>query len=246
MFSHPAATVVRRFWLITGSLALAAALTLLIRDQPILAALLALAALVPSLVLLAVADHRIGQHQDELDHAYTDPVTGLPVRVVAEQFLREAAGTAVTVALIDLDDFHDFNYAHTHQGGDALLAIVADRLQSIAQPGDLAARLGGDEFVFASPRWHHTVARALDIVSQEPAQIGPAQVPVRVSIGICRCRRGDPADALGRADLAMFAARRDRTGLAYYDPVAHGAPHTDGPRPVVRPRDRARRPADNA
>lgn len=48
--------------------------------------------------------------------------------------------------LIDLDNFKPVNDTFGHKAGDELLISVAQRLQLLLGPNDIAARLGGDEF----------------------------------------------------------------------------------------------------
>lgn len=59
--------------------------------------------------------------------------------------------TPVTVALLDLDRFKDYNDAHGHPTGDVLLQAFSAALMSEARDGDLVARWGGEEFVLALP-----------------------------------------------------------------------------------------------
>ncbi|WP_433221865.1 GGDEF domain-containing protein [Dactylosporangium sp. CS-047395] len=172
-----------------------------------------------------------------LSIALRDPVTGLPVRRVAEQHLRNAAGTEVTVALIDVDGMHDVNTAFTHDGGDAYLAQLAQRLTDVAGPGDLTARLGGDEFVVISRRPALVLGRALAAALIAPATIGTQARAIRASVGICRAPGGDPHHALGRADRAMYTAKRRGTGIEYYDRLRDGDPLEHGVRPPIRHRD---------
>lgn len=48
--------------------------------------------------------------------------------------------------MIDLDNFKPVNDTFGHKAGDELLISVAQRLQLLLGPNDIAARLGGDEF----------------------------------------------------------------------------------------------------
>jgi diguanylate cyclase (GGDEF)-like protein len=185
----------------------------------------------------ASTQRRIGDLRAELAEAYRDPVTGLAVRAVAERHLTAAAGTDLTVALVDVDDLHGINEAHTHHGGDRVLAAVAARLTAATAAGDIVARLGGDEFVLITPRPADVLAHALAAAVRQPVTLGAATLPLHVSVGICRVRGGDPHRALGCADLAMYTAKRRRSGIEHYDPARDGTPAQRGSRPPLRPRD---------
>jgi diguanylate cyclase (GGDEF)-like protein len=184
------------------------------------------------------ARRRTGELAAELAQAYIDPVTGLAVRTIAERRIAAAAGTELTVALLDVDDLHGINDAHTHHGGDSFLAALADRLTETAAAGDLVARLGGDEFVIVTGRDPEAVERALTVATRHPVTVGATTVPMHVSIGICQVTGGDPHTALGCADLAMYTAKRRRTGIEHYDPARDGVPLSPGVRPPVRHRNR--------
>jgi diguanylate cyclase (GGDEF)-like protein len=182
---------------------------------------------------------RIAELEADLQAANTDPVTGLAVRRVAERRIFDAVGAAVTVALIDVDGMHDINSVHTHDGGDRYLAELAARLLRAAEPGDLVARLGGDEFVLVTQRDPQTLASSLAAAVAPPVTLDGVTRPMHVSVGICRTGGGDPHSALGRADRAMYTAKRRRSGIEHYEPLRDGTPLPHG----VRPLDRPARPA---
>lgn len=188
---------------------------------------------------LHTARARIADLQVELADATTDPVTGLPVRRLAEAHLTDAdPAKLLSVAVIDVNDMHSINNSHGHQFGDAYLAGIADRLHAAALPADLVARLGGDEFVYITDRGPQALARALATATHGLVTIGDKAVPVRLSIGIYHVPGGDPHTALGCADLAMYTAKRRRSGIEHYDAARDGAPLPPGVRPPLRHRDR--------
>jgi diguanylate cyclase (GGDEF)-like protein len=185
------------------------------------------------------ATARLRELTAELEQAYTDPVTGLATRREVEMHLTGAAanGRQLTVVLTDVDDLHEVNNRHGHDFGDAYLAAIAGRLAGTARPGDLVGRFGGDEFVLFTDRLPEVVAGALAAALRGSVMVDGTLVPVRVSVGVCRCG-GDAHAALGRADLAMFTAKRRRSGIEVYDPERDGIPQPRGARPAVRHRDR--------
>src|SRR5687768_9436278 len=81
-----------------------------------------------------------------------DPLTGLYNRRGFAGQLAQAVsrsvryGWAFGLVLIDLDQFKSINDRLGHQGGDAVLREVGERLRHGLRSGDVAARVGGDEF----------------------------------------------------------------------------------------------------
>ncbi|MBI1758144.1 MAG: GGDEF domain-containing protein [Actinobacteria bacterium] len=192
-------------------------------------------------VVLARATRRVEQLRAELAVALTDPVTGLPVRRPAETHLDRATGL-VSVAVVDVDDLRGVNNTHGHLVGDAYLAGIADRLSTLTAtdpPGaGLVARLGGDEFVVITRRDPQDLAAALRALTWPRLCLGDRELPVRFSAGICQLPGGDAHTGFGRADLAMYTAKRGGGGVAVYDPDRDGSPHPPGVRPTHRTRDR--------
>ncbi|MFB9322746.1 GGDEF domain-containing protein [Cryptosporangium minutisporangium] len=185
---------------------------------------------------LTAAAERLAALEDELHLAQTDPVTGLPVRRLAEQYLTDMTGRDFTIAIIDVDDLHAINATYSHEGGDAYLAAVAERLTATV-PGGLVARLGGDEFLLATTCDSSRVADALAAAFERPATIGYDPEPLRVSIGLSRTRGGDPFYTCGEADRAMFAAKQSDRLVEFYHPDRDGLPGKRGVRPATRIRD---------
>ncbi len=120
-------------------------------------------------------------------------------------------GEAGDVLLCDLDFFKAINDTHGHSTGDLVLTEIA-RILSLY---GMAGRLGGDEFALWLPDGAiHSAAAAGDIVT-EVASAFPehAQLSVSVSIGVAPVG-DDLADALERADQALYAAKAAGRGRA--------------------------------
>jgi diguanylate cyclase (GGDEF)-like protein len=153
--------------------------------------------------------------------ATRDPLTGLANRTALSERLDASFDLSSdrrtrqeSVLFIDVDDFKDINDSLGHEGGDALLVLLAERLTGCVRPHDLVARLGGDEFAIVvlenDPR-----TGAVDVAERilkslpEPFAVKGTTVRVSVSIGVAR-RQADTVDAmelLRQADFAMYMAK---------------------------------------
>ncbi|WP_426939334.1 diguanylate cyclase domain-containing protein [Pseudarthrobacter sp. S3] len=127
---------------------------------------------------------------------------------------------------IDIDDFKDVNDSLGHEGGDALLAQLAERLRASVRSHDLVARLGGDEFAVVvldnddgTPATGPVAERIYEALS-EPFMIGDRSLRGSLSMGVAQ-RTADTADVtelLRQADSAMYRAKHG--GKARYE--VHG------------------------
>ncbi|MEU6145769.1 bifunctional diguanylate cyclase/phosphodiesterase [Streptomyces sp. NPDC047081] len=159
-----------------------------------------------------------------------DPLTGLPNR----QWLLERIWTALDDAerigaraalmLIDLDRFRSVNDTLGHLAGDRLLLQIADRLRAALPRGAEAARLGGDEFAVLLPVADSTtsatrVARGLVAELSSPLDLDGLTLVLEASAGVAVFpdHALDAEGLLRRADVAMYQAKRDRTGVEVYE-----------------------------
>lgn len=159
-----------------------------------------------------------------------DPLTGLPNR----QWLLERIWTALDDAerigarsalmLIDLDRFRSVNDTLGHLAGDRLLLQIADRLRLALPRGAEAARLGGDEFAVLLPVADSTtsatrVARSLVAALSSPLDLDGLTLVLEASAGVAVFpdHALDAEGMLRRADVAMYQAKRDRTGVEVYE-----------------------------
>lgn len=90
--------------------------------------------------------------------ALQDSLTGLSNRryfdrQIAAEFKRAKRNqTPLSLILIDIDEFKNYNDTYGHVGGDSCLRGVATVLKEVLQrPGDLVSRYGGEEFVCILP-----------------------------------------------------------------------------------------------
>ena len=159
--------------------------------------------------------------------AFHDALTGLPNRTALQRDLssRIALGSpSVGLLLIDLDGFKDVNDTFGHHQGDALLREVASRFAGVLGDRGTIARLGGDEFAVLLSNCRVDDARDVALMLldalRSPVSAGELELFVGASIGLaCSPDHGsDPEVLLRRADVAMYAAKSERCGVATYHP----------------------------
>ena len=108
-------------------------------------------------ILLRTRQYLIMQLQIAERTARTDPLTGIyNRRFMHETLTREIARadrskSKLSIALVDVDGFKDFNTRFGHLTGDRILIEVAGLLQKNFRACDFITRFGGDEFVVIMP-----------------------------------------------------------------------------------------------
>lgn len=125
--------------------------------------------------------------------------------------------TPLSLLMIDIDHFKNYNDVLGHQSGDECLKQVAGVIAGqMLRPGDLAARYGGEEFAVILPSTPLkgaltvadrmlTVLRAIGL----PHPGSPISQTITLSIGVTCAREGaTEADILALADAALYSAKR--------------------------------------
>jgi diguanylate cyclase (GGDEF)-like protein/PAS domain S-box-containing protein len=122
----------------------------------------------------------------------------------------------LSLLLIDVDFFKQFNDAHGHRKGDDCLKLVARCVSNYTlRAGDLAARIGGEEFALLLP---HTDITDAALVGERLRQTIEAlrihhsassiSRYVTVSVGVMALQPGmDVQDLFTMADVALYAAK---------------------------------------
>ena len=125
--------------------------------------------------------------------------------------------------MMDLDRFKYVNDTLGHGVGDHVLREVSTRLQDTVKRAECIARLGGDEFAILVRHDGTTdfaaTARQIIAALEAPILFEGQPLDVGTSIGIAHFpEHGQDAQTLVRnADIAMYAAKRNKTGFATYE-----------------------------
>ena len=159
--------------------------------------------------------------EEQIQHmAMHDALTGLPNReLMKDRLAHEIAfaqrhGNSIWILFVDLDRFKIINDSLGHKAGDALLQLIAQRLQAVLRQNDTCARIGGDEFVLVLPSIPgknistNVVQRILDAV-KEPTMLENQQIVISCSIGIAVYPLDGTVvdDLVEHADIAMYRAK---------------------------------------
>jgi diguanylate cyclase len=192
----------------------------------VVAIALAITALGAAAIRVTLTVREVKALAESRREARTDELTGLPNRrLLIEQLsiaVRES-GTAAALLIVDLDGFKEVNDSLGHVEGDRLLHAVGQRFAQALPPNTLLGRLGGDEFALVLPASSAEealgVAGLLREALRDPFSVHEVQVTVDTSIGIaCSPEHGTTSEhLLSRADVAMFRAKRQRTGVETFD-----------------------------
>jgi diguanylate cyclase (GGDEF)-like protein len=161
----------------------------------------------------------------------TDPLTKLYNRRYLDERLNDefrnakAAGSALSILIIDIDNFKRINDSFGHQTGDKVLIDFAALLAGAVERSSLLARYGGDEFIIIAIEKSGQDAEALgDHINAQLHGLDPDDTEssialilasLTVSIGIYSIvpKTEDVAEAIFLADRALLAAKaegRDR------------------------------------
>ena len=160
-----------------------------------------------------------------IDHlTFFDPLTDLPNRHFLhgrlQHLLEDGDARGGALLMFDLDHFKRVNDLRGHAAGDALLALIAQRLRHLQDDRSVLSRFSGGTFALLAgcggdqagmaPTHARTLAERLRQALREPFQLG-GDTPVTISISIGWTElvpgHGTPESVLKEAELAMYRAK---------------------------------------
>ena len=152
--------------------------------------------------------------------AERDPLTGLFNRrrfeAELEQRLENArrTGRAVSLFLLDLDEFKTVNDLFGHRMGDTVLLQVATAIHAQLRQGEFFARIGGDEFALLveaeePDRIRGLADRLMEMLGELSVTLGEVHVTMTASLGVATSpeHAATAQELVAQADAAMYQAK---------------------------------------
>jgi diguanylate cyclase (GGDEF)-like protein len=156
--------------------------------------------------------------------ANTDRLTGIANRHLFDRLLEQEWNRhgrerqPLSLLLLDVDHFKQYNDTHGHLAGDSCLMEVARAIESgLQRSSDLPARFGGEEFVVLLPntdsRGGLAVAERIqktlrERCRQRSQEAAPEFVTASIGIASLQPRQGQrPERLLALADAALYRAK---------------------------------------
>ena len=165
------------------------------------------------------------QKRDIWALANHDTLTGIANRAFFESSLERALetardhGSALALAVLDIDHLKDANNTYGHRTGDAILVEAAARIRASVCESDFAGRIGGDKFglILHGVR---TTNGAIDLIESVQRRLaGPvaahgAQLSCAASAGLVMFpdHANDSAELLNNAETALYSAKETARG----------------------------------
>ena len=157
--------------------------------------------------------------------AVTDSLTNLYNRRFFDQAIKREVGRrnryqlAMSLVMIDVDHFKQFNDTHGHDGGDQALKLVARVLADSSRSSDIVSRYGGEEFIVTLPLTTPEqcvvyAERARKIIESTKIELKSGEkTSVTISLGIAGTyKNGAPVgadDLISHADTALYQAKTE-------------------------------------
>lgn len=159
------------------------------------------------------------------DHLLGNISTNPPIESELEKEFEKAkrSGQNVSVAMIDIDSFKQYNDTYGHPEGDVALKIIGDTVKNSLRLIDLPFRYGGEELVVILPQTNieaamKAIERVRKAVEEIEVKLGGLKTKLTVSIGVATyphpkqdegsIKVEKALDLINIADIAMYDSKK--------------------------------------
>jgi diguanylate cyclase (GGDEF)-like protein len=161
---------------------------------------------------LAAVLSRLSQFEKVQESAVTDALTGLSNRAELSKNIDAlvsslaAKNAPLSLAMLDVDNFKNFNDTKGHPEGDRILKIVAGIIKNSAPKGALCSRYGGEEFMMVLPEYAQQEAK--DVLEKLRSEV-EKNCELTISIGLITCMNSSVSreTLIKEADRALYRAK---------------------------------------
>ncbi len=166
-------------------------------------------------------NHRfVEEIEKQTTHALTDALTQISNRRAFDFELKrrldefQRRRDELSIIIIDVDHFKQFNDRYGHDVGDAILVSLASVIKDCLRNVDLVSRFGGEEFAAILPATGYTNARLVaerirSTIEKRGIEVGGMRLQLKVSVGGAIARTEDtPAEIIRRADQSLYSAKQ--------------------------------------
>ena len=155
-------------------------------------------------------------HTEVIELSIQDGLTGIYNRRFLELFLKKEIERclrfqrAMSVIMLDIDQFKNYNDTYGHLAGDVILQAVAKYLQERGRRLDIVVRFGGDEFALILPETDRTGAGRVAENIRSGVEALFVSEALTISLGVASIGPGvaSSEELILAADQALYEAKR--------------------------------------
>ena len=174
--------------------------------------------------IIAIAVHNATLYEQVEELSYTDGMTMLhnyryfELRLKEEVLRHKRSRSGLSLIILDVDNFKNYNDRMGHPAGDEVLRKIARVLKETVRENDIVARYGGEEFAIILPgedkKGTHVLAeRVRAAVEETPFEHEELQPNGKITISLGYASLPEDAetaeDLTYKADTALYEAKRN-------------------------------------
>jgi diguanylate cyclase (GGDEF)-like protein len=156
-------------------------------------------------------------HDQVVELSLTDAITGLKNRRYFDLFLKNEVDRSqrftrgLSVIILDIDHFKQYNDTFGHPAGDEALKYVSQCLIDNRRKADVVARIGGEEFAVILPETD--ITGALDVANRIRVSVArktglKRRITISLGVSGLRDNKSTSETLLEQADKALYEAKR--------------------------------------